>query len=105
MPEVRWQRSGEVAVVDRGTRVVVLALSDPTTARPLVLEGPAAAVWHALAERGTSHEVAERVAASVGLPVTAVEPDVAAFLEQLAAVALVGPPTDDTGVAPATTRA
>ncbi|GAB3433732.1 hypothetical protein GCM10027517_00980 [Phycicoccus ginsengisoli] len=92
MAEGRWCRAPEVAVVDRGERVVLLALADPTSARPMVLEGPAAAVWHALAEPGTGAEVAVRVADSVGVPAAEVEADVSAFLEQLVTVGLVAPP-------------
>lgn len=78
-----WRRSPDVAVVDRGARVVVLALEDPATARPLVMEGPAAAIWHALDEPATTAQVAERVAADFGLPATEVEADVATFIVEL----------------------
>ncbi|HET8765970.1 MAG TPA: PqqD family protein [Pedococcus sp.] len=103
MAEGRWRRCPEVAVVDRGSRVVVLPLADPSAGRPLVLEGPAAAVWHALDEPGTSREVAGRVADAVGVPAAEVEADVAGFLLRLAAVRVVEPPLDDTDVTPATT--
>ena len=78
-----WSRSTLVAVVDEGARVVVLDLSDLQTARPLVLEGSAAAVWHALAEPGTARQVAAAVARDFGLPATEVEPDVQDFLASL----------------------
>ncbi|MDR6862392.1 PqqD family protein [Phycicoccus sp. 3266] len=103
MAEGRWRRCAEVAVVDRGARVVVLPLADPATGRPMVLEGPAAAVWHALDEPGTSQEVARRVADAVGVPAAEVEADVAGFLLRLAAVRVVEPPPDDTDATPATT--
>lgn len=103
MAEGRWRRSPEVAVVDCGARVVVLPLADPAAGRPMVLEGPAAAVWHALDEPGTSSEVAGRVAEAVGVPPAEVEADVAGFLLRLAAVRVVEPPLDDTDATPATT--
>jgi hypothetical protein len=78
-----WSRSTLVAVVDEGVRVVVLDLSDLERARPLVLEGSAAAVWHALAEPGTARQVAAAVARDFGLPATEVEPDVRDFLASL----------------------
>ena len=78
-----WRRSPDVAVVDGDTRVVLLGLADPATARPLVMEGPAAAIWHALEEPGTTAEVVQRVAADFGLPATEVEADVSAFIEDL----------------------
>ena len=78
-----WRRSPDVAVVDGDTRVVLLGLADPATATPLVLEGPAASVWHALAAPGTTAEVVQRVAADFGLPATEVEADVSAFIEDL----------------------
>jgi hypothetical protein len=78
-----WSRSTLVAVVDEGARVVVLDLSDLHSARPLVLEGSAAAVWHALAEPGTARQVAAAVARDFGLPATEVEPDVRDFLASL----------------------
>jgi hypothetical protein len=84
-----WRRSPDVAVVDGDTRVVVLGLADPATARPLVMEGPAAAIWHALAEPGTTHQVVERVARDFGLSATEVEADVTTFMEQLADAGLV----------------
>ena len=89
--------------MDRGARVVVLPLADPAAGRPMVLEGPAAAVWHALDEPGTSQEVASRVAEEVGVAAAEVEADVAAFLLRLAAVRVVETPPDDTGATPATT--
>ena len=84
-----WRRSPDVAVVDRGARVVVLSLADPATARPLVLEGPAAAIWHALDEPGTTAQVAERVAADFGLPAAEVGTDVATFIGELRRSGLV----------------
>lgn len=78
-----WRRSPDVAVVDDDTRVVVLGLADPATARPLVMEGPAAAIWHALAEPGTTAQVVERVASDFGLPATEVETDVTTFILEL----------------------
>ena len=76
-------------MVETPDRVVVLALSDPATARPLVMEGPAAAVWRALEVPGSTPEVVARVAADFGLPAAEVGPDVATFLVELAARGLV----------------
>ena len=84
-----WRRSPDVAVVDDVTRVVVLGLADPATARPLVMEGPAAAIWHALDQPGTTAQVVQRVAADFGLPATEVESDVTAFLIELRRSGLV----------------
>lgn len=78
-----WSRSSLVAVVDEGARVVVLDLGDLQTAQPLVLEGSAAAIWHALSEPGTAQQVAAAVARDFGLPATEVEPDVRDFLAVL----------------------
>ena len=78
-----WRRSPDVPVFDDDTRVVVLGLADPATARPLVMEGPAAAIWHALAEPGTTAQVVERVASDFGLPATEVETDVTTFILEL----------------------
>jgi Coenzyme PQQ synthesis protein D (PqqD) len=86
-----WRRSPDVAVVDGDTRVVVLGLADPATARPLVMEGPAAAIWHALEEPGTTAQVVQRVAADFGLPVTEVETDVSTFIVELRRRRLVLP--------------
>ncbi len=99
MPEApaRWHRHPDVAVVDSGSRVVVLVLTDPTRARPLVLEGPAAAVWHALETPRTTEEVVSDVSADFGIPAAEVERDVAAFLSELAASGLVRPASPDTG--------
>jgi hypothetical protein len=86
-----WRRSPDVAVVDGDTRVVVLGLADPATARPLVMEGPAAAIWHALAEPGTAAQVVQRVASDFGLPATEVETDVTTFIVELRRRRLVLP--------------
>lgn len=86
-----WRRSPDVAVVDGDTRVVVLGLADPATARPLVMEGPAAAIWHALAEPGTTAQVVQRVASDFGLPATEVETDVTTFIVELRRRRLVLP--------------
>ncbi|WP_195908193.1 PqqD family protein [Nostocoides sp. HKS02] len=88
MPEPRvdepvWHRSPDVAVVDHGERVVVLDLQDPQTARPLVMEGSAAAIWHALAEPRTTDQVVAAVALDFGLPATEVAADVRSFLTTL----------------------
>ena len=80
-----WRRNPDCAVVDHGDRVVVLPLTDPATARPLVMEGSAVAVWHALDEPGTSAQVVARVAADFGFPAAEVRSDVETFLELLAA--------------------
>lgn len=95
-PLVRWHRSPDVAVVDHGSRVVVLALTDPAAARPLVLQGPAAAVWHALDEPRTTADVVSHVTADVGIPAAEVEHDVATFLSELAARGLIRPADPDT---------
>lgn len=86
-----WRRSPDVAVVDGDTRVVVLGLADPATARPLVMEGPAAAIWHALAEPGTTAQVVQRVASDFGLLATEVETDVTTFIVELRRRRLVLP--------------
>jgi hypothetical protein len=85
----RWRRSPDLAVVDHGERVVVLAQSEPATARPLVLEGPAVTIWRALDEPGTTSEVVARVAADSGFPAAEVRRDVEAFLERLDVIGLV----------------
>jgi hypothetical protein len=53
------------------------------------MEGPAAAIWHALAEPGTGAEVTARVAADFGAPAAEVRRDVEMFLSLLAARSLV----------------
>jgi hypothetical protein len=83
-------------VVDNGSRVVLLALADPSKATPLVLEGPAAAVWHALQSPRTTAEVVRDVSADFGLPAAEVEHDVTAFLSELAASGLIRPAGPDT---------
>src|SRR5690349_5945574 len=55
--EVRWARAADLAVVDSGDRVAVLDLSEVEAAVPLVMEGPAAAVWRALDRPRTTTEV------------------------------------------------
>ena len=84
-----WVRATEVAVVDHGSRVVVLDLSDPRTARPLAMDGPAAAIWHALEWPASTSEVVDRVAADFGLPAADVRVDVGSFIDRLASVGLV----------------
>ena len=76
-------------MVDRGDRVVLLALSEPATAGPLVMEGTAVAVWHALDEPGTTAQVAARVATDFGFPAAEVRRDVEMFLSLLSARGLV----------------
>jgi hypothetical protein len=88
-----WTRSTEVAVVDHGARVVVLDLSALQTAHPLVMEGPAAAIWHALSEPRTAQQVTAAVAADFGLPATEVEADVVAFLDTLRERGLASAPS------------
>lgn len=78
-----WTRSTDAAVVDQGARVVVLDLGTLKSARPLVMEGPAAAIWHALSQPRTAEQVSAAVAVDFGLPATEVEADVIAFLALL----------------------
>jgi hypothetical protein len=87
--EVRWARAADLAVVDSGDRVAVLDLSEVEAAVPLVMEGPAAAVWRALDRPRTTTEVCVRVAADFGLPATEVRADVDSFLSLLGAKGLV----------------
>lgn len=75
--------------MDSPGRVVALDLSHPTTARPLVMEGPAAAIWHALAQPSTLAQVAARVAAGFGVPAAEVDTDVRAFLGELETLGLI----------------
>ena len=70
-------------MVESPGRVVVLDLRTPQTARPFAMEGPAYAIWQALAEQSTTEKVVERVAAHFGIPAAEVEPDVRAFLAEL----------------------
>jgi hypothetical protein len=76
-------------VVATHDRVVVLGLSDPSAARPLVMEGPAAAIWRALDEPATTADVSARVAGDFGIPAAEVRADVEAFLSLLEAQGLV----------------
>ena len=92
-----------MAVVESPGRVVVLDLAHPTTARPLVMEGTAAAIWHALAEPATVAQVAGQVAADFGVPAADVDADVLAFLGELETLGLLrqsGSDTHDTGPDP-----
>ena len=82
MTDVVWLRNPDTAVVESPGRVVVLDLRTPQTARPFA-EGPAYAVWQALAEQSTTDRVVERVAADFGIPAADVELDVRAFLAEL----------------------
>lgn len=84
MADTVWLRNPDVAVVASPGRVVVLDLTTPQTARPFAMEGPAHAIWQALDDRPTTDQVIERVAADFGIPAAEVEPDVRAFLAELA---------------------
>lgn len=85
-----WRIRDDVAWLDGGGRVVVLSLAD-TTATPLALEGSASVIWRALdgSDPLTATQIAERVAAQVGVDVDAVADDVSSFVRDLAAVSLV----------------
>ena len=78
-----WRRRPDVAVVESPGRVVLLPLEDPVSARPFVMEGPAAAIWQALDEPATAAEVVARVAVDFGVPAAEVEGDVMQFLVEL----------------------
>ena len=84
-----WTRSTDVAFVDSPGRVVVLDLSEPATAQPFVMEGPAEAIWRALDAPGTTDEVVSRVAREFGAPAAQVAGDVVDFLADLRARRLV----------------
>jgi hypothetical protein len=88
LPEL-WSRNPGFAVVESPGRVGVLDLGEVTAARPLVMEGPAAAIWSALETPGTTVQVVERVAHDFGLPAAEVADDVRGFLDDLCARGLV----------------
>lgn len=60
----RWRRSPRVAFVDDGQRVVALSLRDLRASRPLLLAGPGAVIWRALADRPCASDLARLTAPS-----------------------------------------
>ena len=84
------RHSPRIAWVGEPERVVVLHL-DRLDELPLVLTGSGAAIWHAVDGSGDVDEVIRTVAGEFGLPTETVEPDVRAFLEDLAARGLIVP--------------
>jgi hypothetical protein len=102
LTDIVWRRNPDIAVVDSPGRVVVLDLTTPQTARPFAMEGPACAIWHALAEQSTTDQVVERVAADFGVRAADVGPDVRTFLAELQSRGLTSRfpgEADDTGAA------
>jgi Coenzyme PQQ synthesis protein D (PqqD) len=60
-----------------------LDLSAPEATAPMVMEGPAEAIWRALDVPQTAGAVCAHVAADFGLPASEVAADVVGFLEEL----------------------
>lgn len=84
-----WSRCPDVAFVDDGNRVVVLALANPWTSRTMLLDGPAAVIWRLLTEPAGTCEVCERIAAIYERSPNSVEREVQDVLEALVTVFLV----------------
>ena len=78
-----WHRSVDVAYVDDGERVAVLALNalDPLGAR--LLTGPAAAIWQAMGHASDEKAIIAAVAHEFAADVSTIEPDVRGFLADL----------------------
>lgn len=52
-----WLPSPHVCFVDDGERVVLLDLSDPRSAHPMLLRGSAASVWRIIANGASTSQV------------------------------------------------
>lgn len=76
------------AVQVRDRRTVVLDL-DARECLPRLLEGSAAAVWHAIDGRRRDHEVVAAVAREFEVPTDQIEVDVMRFLRELTEAGLL----------------
>ena len=85
-----WRHSPDVAWLGDRERAVLLPL-DRLEELPLVLIGSSAAIWHAVDGARDADAVVETVANAFDLSPEAVEDDVRAFLDDLAARGLIAP--------------
>ena len=84
-----WHRADDVAYVDDGERVAVLALDalDPLGAR--LLTGPAAAIWQAIGHESEEKAIIAAVAHEFAADASTIEADVRGFLADLLAQGLL----------------
>jgi hypothetical protein len=59
--EAVWSRCADVPFVDDGSRAVVLPLSQPNGARPLLLHGLSADIWRQLHGEASVSEISGRL--------------------------------------------
>jgi hypothetical protein len=90
-------QSPSVASVDSGERVALLNLQEVGKARPLVLNGPAAAIWQMLSEPKTPDAVVAMLQHRWGRG-TVMQPQVLQFLEMLIQEGLLTPADEVCGV-------
>lgn len=98
MSEHAYRRPADVAVVDgeaaEGGPVAVYLAHVPNGPL-LVLEGSAAAIWREAVSSAADADVADRVAAVVGVATAEIREEVTAFLAELVARGLLEPDATD----------
>jgi hypothetical protein len=83
-----WRRTQDIAVVDRGDRVVILNL-DRLSSPPVVLEGSAARIWRLIDEAGSEASLVVEVARAFDVRPAEVRADVHEFLRHLHDLGLI----------------
>lgn len=92
-PHGSWRRAQGWAFVQHSERTVLLNLSDPRGARPILLEGPATSLWLALERESSIDGLSTALAHEYGLTTAAsLVADVVAVLSELQAIGLVESP-------------
>lgn len=92
-PQGSWRRARGWAFVQHGERTVLLNLSEPRGARPILLAGPASSLWLALGRESSIDGLSTALANDYGLTTAAsLVPDVVAVLSELQAIGLVESP-------------
>lgn len=84
----RWHQAAQVAQVDSGDRVVLLALSHPAE-QPRVLSDSGAVIWRLLAVPVTDDELIASVADAYSVAPDVVAADVTAFVAHLQDLSLI----------------
>jgi hypothetical protein len=83
-----WRHNDGVAFVDSADRVVVLDLSLAED-EPRILSESGSAIWRAIDGRRSEGDIVAEIARQYEIAVDVVEPDVAAFVAELARLELI----------------
>lgn len=86
---MHFSRNPAVAIVEKPQSVLILALSDPASQVPVVLEGTALDIWKRLSTTQTVESLVESIYSDFDVPSATVVDDITHFLDSLVTASLL----------------